>query len=138
MKFRHISRSNTLCCVLHVTTITLFWLVTFIHTYTYAQTRTHMHTHTDTHTHTRTHTDLIFVILWKDRKIKYTRNWDNAGPRNLTHGNSCFLMKTLDLKERKLREINYNICIILTKLLQNARWGSSFLVKFHASRLQLY
>ena len=85
MKFRHISKSNTQCCVLHVATITLFWLVTFIHTYTYpsmhacAQTHTHTHTYTHTHTHTHTHTDLNFAIVSKDHQIKYTSNWDNAG-----------------------------------------------------------
>ena len=42
MKIFHILKSNTWRCVLHVATITLFWLVTFIHTYTY----THAHTHT--------------------------------------------------------------------------------------------
>ena len=41
-------------------------------------------------------------------KIKYTSNWKNAGPRNLIHINSCFLMKTSDLRKLlgKLREIN--------------------------------
>ena len=70
-----------------------------------------MHTHTYTHTqhtHTHTHTDLNFAIFWKDREIKYTSNWDNAGMRNLIHRNSFFLMKTSDLGKLlgKLREIN--------------------------------
>ena len=36
-----------------------------------------------------------------------TSNWDNASPRNLIHRNSCFLMKTSDLRKLlcKLREI---------------------------------
>ena len=71
-------------------------------------TLTQMHTDTHTHTHTHTHTNLNFVTFWKDREIKYTSNWDNAGPGNLRHRNSCFLMKTLNLTKLlgKLREIN--------------------------------
>ena len=59
----------------------------------------HTQTHTHTHTHTRTHTLT---------EIKYTSNCDNVGLRNLKHGNSCFLMKTSDLRKLlgKLREIN--------------------------------
>ena len=49
-------------------------------------------------------------------------------------------MKTSDLTKilGKLREINKNIWIIYTKWLKNARWGSSFLVKFHASRYNYF
>ena len=123
LKFRYISKSNTRCCVLHVTTITLVWLIIFIRKYTYAHTHTHTHTHTraraHTHTHTRTythvqththtHTGSNFAIFWKNREIKFTSNWDNAGPRNVIHRNPCFLIKTSsDLKKLlgKLREIN--------------------------------
>ena len=67
----------------------------------------HIYTHTHTHTHTErererernAHKDLNFVIFWKDCKIKYTSNLDSAGPRNLIHRNSCFLMKTPDLRK---------------------------------------
>ena len=114
LKFRRISKSITRCCFLHVATITWFWLVIYTHIRTHTRTHTHTHTHTHTqthahkHTHTQTHTDLNFAIFWKDRKIKYTSNWDKAGLRNIIHRNSWFLMKTLDLRKLlgKLREIN--------------------------------
>ena len=85
-------------------TKTLFWVVTFIHTYTY----THKHTDGHTHTHTHSHTDLNFGNFWKDREIEYTSNWDKAGPRNPIHRYSWFLIKTSDLRKLlgKLREIN--------------------------------
>ena len=62
--------------------------------------------HTRAHTHT--HRDLDFAIFWKDCEIEYTSNWGNAGPRNLIHRNSSFLMKTSDVRKLfgKLREIN--------------------------------
>ena len=94
-------------------TITLFWLITlFCHIYTHihicTHAHTHIHTHTHTDTHTNTHADLNFAIFCKDHEIKYTSNWDNAGPQNLIHRNSCFLMKTSGLRKLfgKLREIN--------------------------------
>ena len=107
MKFRHISKNNTRCYVLHVVTVKLFLLATFIHTYIYPRTHKHTHTHTHTHTYTNSHTDLNFKNFWKGREIKYTSNWDNAGPRNLIHRNSCFLMETLDLRKllSKLKEM---------------------------------
>ena len=61
-----------------------------------------------TQTRTRTHTNLNFAIFWKDREIKYMCKSDTAGLRNLIHRNSCFLMKTSDIRKLlgKLREIN--------------------------------
>ena len=110
LKFCHISKNNTRCCVLHVPSKTLFWLhiYTHIHIYTHTHTHTHAHTHTHTRTHANTHADLNFTIFWKDREIKYTRIWDNDGPQNLIHRNSSFLMKTSDLRKLlgKLREAN--------------------------------
>ena len=83
-------------------------LTCHIYTHTYIYTHTHTHTHKHTQTRTHTHTDLNFAIFWKDREIKYMGKWDNAGLRNLVHRNSCFLMKTSDLRKLlgKLREIN--------------------------------
>ena len=65
--------------------------------------RIHTHTHTHTHTH-----NLNFAIFWKDCEIKYMSNRKNAGPQNLMHRNSCFLMKTSDIRRRlgKVMEIN--------------------------------
>ena len=105
-KTEHLKKIDTWYCVLHVTTITLFWFVTFIHTYAQAHTYTHTHTHTHTHTQRNTHTDLNFAGFWKDCKIKYTRNWDNDGPQNLIHAKFKFLIKTSDLRKilGKLRE----------------------------------
>ena len=67
-------------------------LTCHIYTHTYMGTNTQTHTHTHTHTHTQ--------ILPQIR--------GNAGPQNLIHRNSCFSMKTLDLRKLlgKLREIN--------------------------------
>ena len=68
---------------------------------------THMHVYTHTHT-PQTQTNLNLAIFWKDCKIKCMSTWDNAGPQNLVHRNSCFLMKKSDLRKPlgKLREIN--------------------------------
>ena len=120
LKFRYISKSNTRCCVLHVTTITLVWLIIFIRKYTYAHTHTRTHTHTRAHTHTHAHTHTykhihtltqvqILRFFGKIAKLNSRSNWDNADPRNVIHRNSCFLIKTSsDLKKLlgKLREIN--------------------------------
>ena len=66
------------------------------------------HIHICAHTNTTTHRHLNFAIFWKDREIKYTSNLDSAGPQNLIHRNSCFLMKTSGLRKLlgKLRDIN--------------------------------
>ena len=60
------------------------------------------------HIYEHTHTDLNFAFFGKDRGIKYTSNCNNPGPRNLIRRNSCFLMKTSDLRKLlgKLREVN--------------------------------
>ena len=73
------------------------------HVYTHIHIGEHTHTHTHTHTHA-----FKFCNFLKDRKIKYTSNWDSADPQNVIHRNSCFLMKTEDLRKLlgKLREIN--------------------------------
>ena len=73
LKFRHIAKSNTRCCLLHVATITLFWLVTFIQTYktyTYAHTHKHKHKHTHTHTHTHTHRFKFCDFLERSNAVK--------------------------------------------------------------------
>ena len=90
LKFHHISKNDT-GCVLHVATITLFWLGTFMHTYIYA----HIHTHTNTHTHTHTQTlTQIYILRFFGKiaklNIRTIGNWDNAHPRNLIHTKSCF------------------------------------------------
>ena len=68
LKFCHISKINTSCCVVHVTIITLFWFVTYIHIYIYARTHTHIHIHT------LTQTPFKFYNFLERSKSKRSRN----------------------------------------------------------------
>ena len=134
MKFPHISKSNTRYCVLHVATITLFWFVTFIHTYTYT------YTYARTHTHTHTHANLKFAIFWNDREL-HTQAITIMVHKIQYMRNLIFILKTSDLRKHsgqiernKLKYLHYLIKMIT----KNARWANSFLVKLHVSSLQLY
>ena len=75
-----------------------------------------------THIHTYTHTDLNFAIFWKDCEIKFTSKWDNAGPRNVIHGKSGFLMKTSVLRKllTRLREIT-KLFTLLNKMIEKRK-----------------
>ena len=121
LKFCHILKKNTRYCVTHVEIMTLLYI--------------HTHTHTHTHTYTYTHTDLNFAIFWKNRKIKYTSHWDNTGPRKLIHAKFKLfnenIRSTKDSGQIKLHKLKY--FHYLNEMIENARCGSSFLVKFHAS-----
>ena len=134
MDFRLISKSNPRYCVLHVATITLFWFVTFIHTYTYT------YTYARTHTHTHTHANLKFAIFWNDREL-HTQAITIMVHKIQYMRNLIFILKTSDLRKHsgqiernKLKYLHYLIKMIT----KNARWANSFLVKLHVSNLQLY
>ena len=82
---------------------------------------TNIHKRTQTYIHI--HTDLNFAIFWKDRKIKYTCNWDNTGPRNLIQAKFEFFNENIRSKKdsgqiegNKLKYLHY-----LNKMIEKCR-----------------
>ena len=98
---------------------------------------TRAHTHTRTHIHKHTHTDLNFAIFEKITKSN-TRTIETMLIREFKYTqNSSFFNESIrsnkdswQIGRTKLKYLH-----VWTKWLKNARWGSSFLVKFHASSL---
>ena len=122
LKFHRISKSNTRCSDLHVATITLLWLATFIQTQKHKLTPTYC------------------CNFSKDRKTKNKSNCEKPGPQNLIHVKFKFFNENVrskkasgQIKRNKLKYLHY-----LKKWLKNARWACSFSVKFHASGQQHY
>ena len=81
----------------------------------------HTHTHTHTHTYIDTH--------------KYTSSWDNTGSQNLIQAKFQFFNENIrsnkdsgQTEKNKLKYLHY-----LNKMIENARWGGSILVKFNVS-----